>query len=38
MIYTGDDSRVSGNLVQVIKELLKILKNSDKILTYSINK
>ena len=38
MIYTGDNGCVSGNVVQVVKELLKILKNFDKILIYPTNK
>ena len=38
MIYTGDDSRVSGNIVRAAKELPKVLKNFDKILIYLTNK
>ena len=39
MIYIGDDGRVSGNVVQVIKELLKILKTLTRyLLILLINK
>ena len=38
MIYTGDNGRVSGNVVQVVKKLPKVLKDFNKILTYPTNK
>ena len=38
IIYTGDNGRVSGNIMRAAKELPKVLKNFNKMLTYPTNK